>query len=294
MDINKLRSFIKVAEYLNFTKAAEQLYIGQPALSRQIADLEKELGGVKLFFRSNRSVRLSPAGKVLLKESMELISRTDMIIEKVKRVSNGINGTLLVNESLLGKDFLPPIVKRFRARYPAVDVQIINHFSYPMSEALLREETDICFMPSFEAEKYHFLNHQKFYHDTLCMVLNEDHPLASKPDLMLADLAFEPFIIFSRKDFPNAYDHIFKCCMNAGFVPNVISSPSNLETILFQVESGMGVSLLLRNLACSINNRLKYIFISDHQEDDQIDIVWNPESSNPAVPLFVEMIQEYI
>jgi DNA-binding transcriptional LysR family regulator len=292
MDANKLRSFIKVAEYLNFTKAAEQLYIGQPALSRQIADLEKELGGVKLFFRSNRSVRLSPAGKVLLKESLDLISRIDTVIEKVKRANCGINGTLLVNESLLGKDFLPLIVKRFRDQYPAIDVQIVNNFPHPMSEALLREEADICFMPSFEAEKHHFLNHQKFYNDTLCMVLNRDHPLAGKANLTLADLAAESFIIFSRKDFPNAYDHIFKCCMNAGFVPNVISTPSNLEAILFQVESGMGVSLLLRNLAYSINNRLKYVLIGDNSEDDQIDIVWNPESSNPAVPLFIEMIQQ--
>lgn len=95
MDIRQLRYFITVAEHLNFTKAANQLYVAQSAISQQIADLEDQVG-VKLFIRNKRSVKLTPAGSVFLKEAIEIVEKTSGAIEKAKQTDEGIIGSLSI------------------------------------------------------------------------------------------------------------------------------------------------------------------------------------------------------
>lgn len=124
MDMRPLRYFIAVAEHLNFTEAAKQLFVAQPAVSQQVAYLEKKLG-VKLFHRTKHSVQLTNAGTVFLKDAKEIIKKLDESFENAQQADKGVIGT--INIGLLSvpvRDFLPPLIRKFRHKYPNVNIRL--------------------------------------------------------------------------------------------------------------------------------------------------------------------------
>ena len=116
MEIRQLRYFISVAEHLNFTEAAKQLFVAQPAVSQQIKSLEKEIG-IKLFVRDKHSVQLTPAGKVFLNDAIEMLNRFEDVIKKARKAEIGEVGELSIGFlNAPVKNFLPGLVKDFRRK----------------------------------------------------------------------------------------------------------------------------------------------------------------------------------
>lgn len=296
MDIRQLRYFITVAEYLNFTKAANQLYVAQSAISQQIADLEDQIG-VKLFIRNKRSVKLTPAGSVFLKEAIEIVEKTSGAIEKAKQTDEGIIGSLSIGFlAVHARSFLPSIIKRFRELYPKVELQL-NHFpSKMLKDELEHGELDIALTLPSGLQRIEEIEIEPITKEPYCIVMNKNHSLANNKKITLSDVAGEPFIIHNRHDSPvGSYDFIVQLCEQHGFTPKIVSQPRFVDTVPVLVEADMGISILPKSFEAVSSPSLRFVEI-DQFEDQHFELViaWKKNNMNPSLSLFLKVLRSFI
>ncbi len=291
MDIRQLKYFIAVAEHLNFTEAAKSLFVAQSAVSQQISDLENKLG-VQLFIRNKRSVRLTNAGKVLLKEAINLINKSAEVIEKTRQAELGIIGGLSIG--FLGyteKNFLPGLIRQFKKNYPKIDLQL-NQFNHGMLiDALSNDELDVVFTLSFGLDNIGGLERRKIASEAISVVMHCEHPLASREAISIAELAKERFITLSRHESPQGFNKTLMMCATNGFTPNIITQPRMLSTVLLLVDAGMGIAILPKSLEQNASPSLRFISIEGGQTADELVLAWKKSNSNPAIPLFLEELE---
>ncbi len=294
MDIKQFRYFMAVAEHLNFTEAANQLFIAQSSLSQRIVELEKTLG-VKLFTRNKRSVQLTSAGKVFLKEATYLLQKFEEATERTRQADSGIQGTL--NIGFLGysvNQFLPKVINKVRKQYPLIKLKLDRYSHGRLNEALKNDELDITFTSSFGLQNIPNLELLKVYSDISSVVVYEGHPLASVKKVKMAELSEESFITQKREVSPQAYDRFLKMCTDSGFSPNIVNQTSFLDAVLLLVEGGLGIAIMPKNVKSFANSGLHFLDIEG--EISQFDIVaaWKENSSNPSIPFFLEEINKVI
>ncbi|HWR45509.1 LysR family transcriptional regulator [Sporomusa sp.] len=288
MDIRQLEIFVCVAERLNFTEAAKHLYLTQSAVSLQIADLEKQLD-VKLFARNSHSVQLTAAGQVFFKEAKFIITSSEEAIKRTRHTASGFAGTLKVGflESHT-KHFLPKLVKDFRSSYPKIKLLLTQLSWGDLNLALERSDLDIGLTMSVSLQNIPKVVWQTLYQDVECFVMPYDHPLANQPQLDLAAVAREPFVVLNREVAPCPYDFTLRLCANRGFTPNIVERPFLTEILLTLVESGEGIAILpYFTTKPYASPGLRFIKLEG--DDAQVEMVasWKKTNRNPAIPLFL-------
>jgi DNA-binding transcriptional LysR family regulator len=296
MDIRQLRYFITVAEYLNFTKAANQLYVAQSAISHQIADLEQQLG-VKLFIRNKRSVQLTPAGSVFLKEAIEILEKTSGAIEKAKQTDAGVIGSLSIGFlSVHVRSFLPNVIKQFREIHPKVELYL-NHFpSKMLKESLEEGEIDIALTLPAGLDRIEEIEIQSVAREPYCIVMHKNHPLSGHKKIKLSELANEPFIIHNRHASPvGSYDFIVHLCEQSGFTPRIVNQPRFVDTVPVLVESEIGISILPKSFEAVSSSSLCFVEIDGAVDSDcELVIAWKKNNLNPSIQLFLDVLEENI
>ncbi|WAG63086.1 LysR family transcriptional regulator [Clostridium estertheticum] len=289
MTLLQIDYFFAIAKYLNFTEAAKSLYVSQPSLSKQIAILESEIG-VQLFYRTKRDVRLTPAGVVLFKELSGISERIERAIEKSRKPDLGENGTITIGclEAMDTSIFLPIIVKKFKEKYPSVNVVFERHTFKMLREKLINGTLDIIFTLSFEINDSLGLLWENVYKQNSSIVMDASNPLSHKKDLVFEDFKDENFIMISRHETPNGFDGIISLCRKHGFTPKIVKELPNVESLLLCVESGLGISLVDSNIRMHDNENFKFFKL----KDDFISVVmaWQKENMNPVVPLFTNNV----
>lgn len=293
-DIRHLRSFHYVAEYLNFTKAAEHLYLSQAALSKHIAELEEQLG-VQLFVRTHRSVRLTPAGFTLYKESRPLMDKIDAAFEKTRKTQLTVWGTLRIGCTGLEHVFLPKVLKRFAALYPHINLDI-QLLPIPMiNEALENQELDIAFNTFVGNEFTSKFETRKIRRTRLCFLLPRNHPYANKYSLDLAELKQERFILMSPTAFPIGLDWFIQQCNLRDFTPNIVSQPERIETLFWQVAAGLGISFWgFDPVFCQmLHHSISLVAMGGANAYGNIALIWEKSNHNPVIPLFVKEFKEF-
>ena len=200
MDIRHLKYFLSVGRLLNFTKAAEEQHIAQPSMSQLIASMEKELG-ISLFDRSNRSVRLTAAGKVFFDEVKLVVARYDEAVRKTQRAAAGSTGLLRVGywgpyEQIL----IPKLLAKFHRTYPDIDVSIRQDDNRILISDLESEVIDVVF-----SSPYPFQNREDFCCILLdtseqCAVVYKSHPLAGRLKINPRELSGEKLILLDMQD----------------------------------------------------------------------------------------------
>lgn len=285
----QIEYFFAVARHLNFTEAAKSLYVSQPSLSKQIAILEEEID-VQLFFRTKRDVRLTAAGMVLLKEMGGVIERIETAIEKSKKPDLGENSTVTIGclDAMDMSTFLPLIIKKFKEKYPSVNLILERHSFKVLREKLINKTLDIIFTLSFELDDSLGILSDIVHRGNGYIVIDKSNPLASKSDLKLRDIKDENFVIISRDESPKGFDSIISLCRKNGFTPKIVKQLPNIESLLLCVESGIGIALLDSNIRMHKNDNIKGFKI----EDDFISVImaWKKENMNTAIPLFTNSI----
>ena len=293
MDIRQLRYFIAVAEHLNFTKAANQLYVAQSAISHQIADLEEQVG-VKLFTRNKRSVQLTPAGSVFLKEAIEIVEKTSGAIEKAKQTDAGIIGSLSIGFlSVHVRSFLPDLVKMFRELYPKVELHL-NHFPSKMLKETLEEgDLDLAFTLPAGLNRIEEIEIQTVVREPYCIVMHKNHPLSSHKKIKLLELANEPFIIHNRQASPvGSYDFIVHLCEQSGFTPRIVNQPRFVDTVPVLVESEIGISILPKSFEAISSSSLRFVEIDGVKDSDcELVLAWKKNNLNPSIQLFLNVLK---
>ncbi|KAB3529844.1 LysR family transcriptional regulator [Alkaliphilus serpentinus] len=291
MDIRQLQYFIAVAENLSFTEASKELFVAQSAVSQQIADLEKKIGA-KLFIRNKRTVKLTNAGQVLLKEAIGLVNKTQEALEKTRQADLGIIGNLKIG--FLGyteRHFLPHLIRQFRRSYPKVDLHL-NQFNHgTLIEALKAKELDIGFTLSFGIDNIGDLEGKRIFTETISVAMHQKHPLANKEILKLEELADERFIVLNRLESPQGFNKTLLMCSNSGFSPNIVREPRLINTVLLLVDAGMGIAIVPKSLKLYSSPSLRFIDIDGEQTEDQLVAAWNKSNENPSIPLFLKELE---
>lgn len=243
MDMKTLKSFISVAENKSFSAAARALHTVQPAVSRHIAQLEASLG-VTLFKRNSREVVITSAGKQLLRDGQMLLTQIETAMSNAKRASKGEIGSLkIAHMPSACLPFMAGLVNQYISRFPGVHVNLYEMTVTQQLEAFKEERIDVGFSrPVPAALESDFISHH-IYHDKLVVVVDEQHPLAGRKTVKLADLQQENFILFNRAEAVGLFDDTIGLCNDAGFSPNIISQPRHMQTLLTEVASGLGIGL---------------------------------------------------
>src|SRR5687767_13126534 len=240
-DLRQVRAFLRVAEALHFGRAAEQLAMTAPALSRTIRDLEEAVG-VALFERSTRRVRLTPAGAAFAAECQLAMGHLQLAANAAKGAAEGQSGRLRVGYmdfAINGR--LPQILQAFRAAVPGVTVDLEYLPTAAQHRALLEGRIDIGFM--IGAFPSHRMSNLLVDEDDFVVMLPEGHRLARRESLKLSDLADEPFVIGTDETFSSFRKVFFDLCHRAGFVPRVVQEASNSSGIFGLVAAGAGITV---------------------------------------------------
>jgi DNA-binding transcriptional LysR family regulator len=292
MELRHLRYFSTVATELHFGRAAEKLHIAQPPLSKQIQDLEAELG-FELFTRTKRSVVLTPAGKEFLIEVERIFQQLDRAIDIGRKTSRGELGQISIG--FVGSatyNILPVMLQQFRDRYPNVRIEL-HELTTDRQLIWLREgriDLGLIRPPIVEQD----LVSQVIFQESLVIALPIGHVLASVDAIDLELLATEPFILFPRQLAPGLYDPIIAICQAAGFSPQVVQECIQMQTIVSLVSANMGVSILPESIREAQRQGVVYkpIRSSDVSKEQlaTIAIVWRMNDNSPTMNRFLESV----
>jgi DNA-binding transcriptional LysR family regulator len=250
MELRHLRYFVAVAEELHFGRAAERLHIAQPPLSRQIRDLEREVG-TPLFARVPRGVELTPAGRAFLPEARLTLAQADRAGRAARRAAEGEVGRLRVGfvEGAADAAVLPDVLGFFRMHLPDVGVSLFEMDALQQAEALRTDRIDVGILHSPPADAAQWLRVEPVYADPMLAALPAAHRLAARARPALGDLASEPFVLFPRPGAPELHDALIARCRAAGFSPRVVQEAAGWHTLAGLVAAGVGVAFVPRSLA---------------------------------------------
>lgn len=244
MELRYLKYFVTVAERMNFTRAAEDLHVAQPAISQQIKALEDELG-VALLLRTKRSVKLTAAGHAFLREAQEILDHAELSKQVARRADRGEIGSLSIGGfSSAVASFLPELIREYRCRFPAVRVHLWEMTPEQQLQSFARGKIDVGFTRPFGGENENNYTQEIIYRDQLMLALSESHPLAKGKFATLEKFAREDFVLFKRSEAPELVDSMTQLCAKAGFTPRLVSEPPVMQTVLMAVAAGIGVSLV--------------------------------------------------
>ncbi|UTW10522.1 LysR family transcriptional regulator [Marinobacterium rhizophilum] len=245
IDLRHLRAFEAVAEELHFRRAAERLNLAQPALSRTIVQLEDVIGEV-LLLRTNRRVELTEAGRVFLAETKAIFVRLDSAVQQARKAAAGHIGQLRIGYT----DFavsgqLPSILDGFHRCYPDISTELIYGSTQQQLDKLKEGAIDFAFVtgPLLEPD----LDRTVVQRDRYVAVLPKHHPLAEQPEVELADLAREPFVLGSMSGWSHYRRQLDALCIQAGFLPSVAQEAYNSEGVFGFVAANIGVTVHLQS-----------------------------------------------
>lgn len=243
MDLRQLRYFTAIVEEGSLSRAAARLHVSQPPLSTQLKALEDEIG-VRLLERSNRGVTPTAAGVVFYEEVRAALLRLEQARQRARQVHEGDVGALAVGfVSIADYGILPPALKRFRSRYPRVEVQLHELTTDAQIRELRAGRLDLAIglAPVDEPD----LVFERVLREALVLAAPADHPAVQGEGAVdLRALARDSFIVPPRDIGPGLYDLIISRCRAAGFVPRITQSARQMQTIIGLVSSGMGVALV--------------------------------------------------
>jgi DNA-binding transcriptional LysR family regulator len=292
IDLRHLRYFVAVAEELHFGRAAARLGISQPPLSQQIQHLERTMG-VVLLERTNRRVRLTPAGAVLLERARRLLGAMEEAVEATRGAARGEVGTLSVAFAASVMFLaLPRIIREFRVRYPGVHLELRELPTGTQIEALLAGELDVGFLR--QPADNPLLHLEPVMRDPLLIALNAQHPLARRARVPLAALAQERFVLFPRDLAPGLYALVLSLCREAGFVPHVVQESRELYTTVSLVEAGMGVTIVPASVRKLGWRGVVYKSIREPGALSTVAVSWRVDASNPVIRSFVEVVRRVV
>ncbi|HYE30830.1 MAG TPA: LysR family transcriptional regulator [Methylomirabilota bacterium] len=287
MELRHLRYFIAVAEEQNVTRAAARLNVSQPPLSRQIRDLEHELG-VALFERSPKSLNLTAAGRAFLPEVRSALQRVEEAVQKARAVAAGKQGELHVGYApSLAVDLLPRALRAFQKEFPHVSVQLHDLSSQQMLRRLRDGKLDLALMVKMSVMPMAGLAFEEVERHAVCVAMAPTHSLAKKRLVSVADLGSERLICFALAEYPEYHAWIADLFANLNQSPRIAEEHEGVTSLIAAVESGRGVALMSERLKCMAGPRLKLIPLKPAPPPLVIGIARKERQESPIISAFI-------
>jgi DNA-binding transcriptional LysR family regulator len=292
MELRHLRYFVAVGEEQHYGRAASRLRVAQPALSRQIQDLEAEVG-FKLFERLPRGVKLSAAGKLFLQDARRILQDVNEAAERAGRVARGFSGTLRVGfaENASWRGVVPDSFRRFREQRPDADLQLQPAASVEQLEDIRSGRLDagfVNFMPKSDPE----LGQLPVAIQHVELAVPKKHAVTKRKKLRLRDLRDVPFVWFPRWANPSFYDRLMHECYRGGLKsPRIVQEGLNEATILSLVSTGLGVGWVVGSARWRSPDTVVILPVVDLNMPLPLALAWRRDNTSPLLAHFIGEVQ---
>lgn len=292
MELRQLHYFIKVAQKQHVTQASEELHVAQSAVSRQIHQLEQELG-VSLFVQKGRNLQLTPVGKLFLDRVENIFTDLERAVREVREFLDPELGEVRIGfPHSMGISLLPTVVAQFRKAHPGVKFRLRQGTYSSLLRDVISGEIDLSFVSPFP-EAHDQVTGELLLTEELYAVVPVNHPLAERDEIRLDELSGDPFVMFS--DAYSLRSIVLDACRTAGFVPQIGFEGEETDTIRGLVAAGLGVGLLPEMALTEISPlEPAKIRISEPKVTRTIGLVRRKEEKlTPVAELFRSFLMDY-
>ena len=294
MELRHLRYFVGVGEEQHFGRAAERLHVAQPALSRQIQDLERELG-FALFDRLPRGVRLSEAGKLFLTDARRILQDVDEAKLRAERIAQGKAGTLRIGiaTAVSWHGVVVDSFSGFRRSQPDAALELHHLISVHQVEPILSGRLDAGFAASLTPWDKD-LAHWEFAQDRMVLAVPRGHALTKRKTVRLRDLRDLPFVWFPRWVNPAFYDRMMQECSHGGLrAPRIVQEAPDRDTNLGFVQCRIGLSWQPETVRWHCPRGVALVPVVDMNVRLPFNLIWKKGNTSPLLQKFVAQVKHH-
>lgn len=292
MDINRLEEFVVLADCLNYSKAANLLFLTQPVLSRHINDLEKNLGA-QLFIRDTHKVALTPIGELAVHEIGGVVESYHRAMRNIKIATDNLNDRISVG--FLGLA-VRPFITRFVQHMESKTKFQIDYTSVPELDTLIHfvdiGAVDVGFVTHVETDRLHGVDIKWIMDDSLCIAVPHGHPMAGLEQISIQELSGKPMISYDRDSNPHTAIFHEKLFQRFGAEMNIVRKVRNIESGLFQANLGLGYFVIPHHLV-DMARDMAIIPISDEDAHISLHLIRKKDNTKTAVQTFVREFSEF-
>jgi len=295
MEMRQLWYFVAVGEEQHYGRAAQHLRVAQPALSRQIQNLEEEIG-FKLFERLPRGVKITDAGKLFLADARRTLQEINDATERAKRVACGQSGTLRVGyvENISWQGIVPDSLRLFRAHQPDAALQLKALKSVEQIAAIQSGPLDAGFAAPL-ANPEHGLAHFRVGAIKTVLALPKGHALTKLKKIRLRDLVDVPFVAFPKSAIPNAYDRLMDACSRGGLKePRIVQETPNETMLLSLVQCCVGIAFVSSASRWRCPPGVVLLPVRDLNVSFSVSLMWRKDNSSPLLAKFVADVKSLV
>ena len=292
MELRHLRYFVGVAEEQHFGRAAERLRVAQPSLSRQIQDLESEMGFL-LFDRLPRGVRLSAAGKLFLSDARRILQDVDEAKRRAERIALGKAGTLRIGiaTAVAWHGLVVDSFREFRRWQPDAELELHHLLSVHQVEGILSGRLDAGFVANL-TPWHKDLAHWEFAQDRMLLAVPKGHHLTKREGIRLRDLRDMPFVWFPRWVNPLIYDRMMRACARGGLsAPRIVQEATDRDTNLGLVQCQIGIAWMTESTRWHCPRGIVLLPVVDMNVRLPFSLIWKKDNSSPLLQKFVDQVK---
>lgn len=289
LELRHLRYFMSVAKELHFRKASEKLFITQPALSRQIQQLEQYLGA-ELLTRNKRNVTLTKSGEYLLKESQFIFNHLDFVRQNIQSIQKGEEGEIRIG--FVGSAMqrvIPTLLRQINSESNGIHSVLTELTNQDQIDRVQNDKLDLGFIRTMRLP----IGLQKLsvYEETFCLVLPKHHPISQASFETVNDFKDDNFILFSSQYSHGYYEKILSIFEDEGFTPKVSHESVHANSIFRLVENGLGIGIVPSSLKHGFDLNIKFIDLNKIPQRTTLSAIWKKDSRNPILEKVIEMIR---
>ena len=286
MELRHFRYFVAVAEAESVSRASLKLHVSQPPLSRQIRDLEDELGFL-LFKRTAKSVSLTEAGRTFLNEARAVLQRVDEGVKRARAVATAGETDLHVGYSPTPfAEILPKTLRGFQRAMPKVHVRLHDWSSKTVLDGVRDGRLQIGLITrSPKTSALHGVRFEELFRQRVCVAVAPQHPFARRRTIPLTEVAAEPLIGLTREDYPNYYDLFSNTFSKVKQKPRVIEEHDSMAGVMSAVQAGTGIAVAV-DFGYSFGNRVKFLHLTPEPKPFSVGIVATKGQLSAAAETF--------
>ncbi|MGA9885451.1 MAG: LysR substrate-binding domain-containing protein [Candidatus Acidiferrales bacterium] len=294
MELRQLRYFIAVAECLSFSRAAEELHITVPPLSRQIRQLEEEFS-VQLFVRNRRRVILTETGRLFLREARMVAEQMARFTNCARRVKHGEAGTVRIGIGLHLGERLSRAVVEHSGQFPQVEIQSTGIFSSLQSAALVEGKIDVGFLRP-PVDRVH-LKSELLFEERLVVLVNRANPLAKRKSVRIRDLAAETLLLQDRRAAANLHDKVLDLFARAGVSPEILQLPvdplpsDEVQKVLLAAHRGIFIVADETPARMVLGCAAAAVPLEEPEAKVEVHMAWRKGEGSGAVLAFMESVR---
>ena len=291
MELRHLRYFVAVAEHASVRGASEQLHVTQPAISRQIQDLEETLG-VALFERTPRGLKLTLAGDAYLREARGILQQVEQAARVAQRVAAGVSGHVRIGfvENAVWGGLVPNALQAFQQKAPQVGIELTPMNTPEQLDAIDAGQLDGGFIYHFGALPEQFAS-LPLLENGVVLAAPASWSFGRRKTVRAAQLAGKPFITFPRDVYPAYYDRLIGACERAGLTLDVVQEVSTEAAILSLVSAGVGAAIVNSANRERPPALVQFLTLSDLSIVLPLHFAYHEQHRNPALAQFIALLK---